>query len=123
MLQMTELDSPLDAVETQLQALAAALRGQRAEDIEAAAAALQRALATALPPLRRSAHGAALSPALQRRLARARGQVAAQRESLARAGAALGRTIDVLLPRPALRTAYSAAGLSERQAHSGLVRA
>jgi len=120
---MTEIDSPLDAVESQLQALAAALRGQRAEDIETAAAALQRALAAALPPLRRGVQAAALSPALQRRLARARGQVVAQRESLARASAGLGRAIDVLLPRPVLRTAYSAAGLSERQAHSGLVRA
>jgi len=120
---MTELDTPMDAVESQLQALAEALRGQRAEDIEATAATLQRALAVALPPLRRSAHGAALPPALYRRLEHARGQVAAQRESLARAGAALGRSMDVLLPHPAARAAYSAAGLNERQAHSGLVRA
>ena len=66
---------------------------------------------------------AQLSPQLRQRLALASGQVAAQRESLARASAALDRAIDVLLPSPAPRVAYSAAGLSERQSNSGLVRA
>ena len=42
-----------------------------------------------------------MPPALRRRLASASGQVAAQRESLARATAALDRAIDVLLPREA----------------------
>lgn len=118
-----ELDTSLDALESRLQALAQALRGQRAEDVEAAAAALQQALAAALPPLRQRARNAALPPALQRRLLLARGQVVAQRESLARACTALGRAIDVVLPRPAARAAYSAAGLNQRPAHSGLVRA
>ena len=51
--------------------------------------------------------------ALRTRLATASGQVAAQRESLARATAALDRAIDVLLPRePA--TLYSSWGSTDR---------
>jgi hypothetical protein len=49
--------------------------------------------------------------------------VAAQRESLARATAALDRAIDVLLPPAAPRLAYSARGLAERTTSSGLARA
>ena len=54
-----------------------------------------------------------LPPALRHRLASASGQVAAQRESLARATAALDRAIDVLLPRDSLPL-YSALGSAER---------
>jgi len=59
---------------------------------------------------------------LRRRLASASGQVAAQRESLARATAALDRAIDVLLPRdvPAL---YNAIGGSDRGLRGGSLEA
>ena len=54
-----------------------------------------------------------LPPALRHRLASASGQVAAQRESLARATAALDRAIDVLLPGDSVPL-YSALGSAER---------
>jgi hypothetical protein len=115
-------EASLEALELRLLALGNALRGHHAEAVEAEAAELQRALMAAAGSLR-SARAGRLSPALRQRLALASGQVAAQHESLARAGAAVDRAIDVLLPPPAPRAAYSAAGLSERQPHSGLLRA
>jgi hypothetical protein len=118
-----ELEHSVASVESRLMALGQALHLHRAEAVEAEAAALQRALAAAVDQLRRSARNGQLSPQLRQRLALASGHVAAQREALARASAALDRAIDVLLPSPAPRVAYSAAGLSERQAHGGLVRA
>lgn len=119
----TELEQSVEQVESRLMALGEALRVHHAEAVETEAAALQRALAVAVDQLRRSARSGQVSPQLRQRLARASGHVAAQRESLARASAALDRAIDVLLPSPAPSVAYSAAGLSERPAHSGLVRA
>jgi plasmid stabilization system protein ParE len=119
----TELEQSVENVESRLLALGDALRVHHAEAVEAEAAELQRALAAAVDQLRRSARAGQLSPQLRQRLALASGHVAAQRESLARASAALDRAIDVLLPSPSPRVAYSAAGLSERPSHSGLVRA
>ena len=119
----TELEQSVEKVESRLLALGDALRVHHAEAVEAEAAELQRALAAAVDQLRRSARAGQLSPQLRQRLALASGHVAAQRESLARASAALDRAIDVLLPSPSPRVAYSAAGLSERPSHSGLVRA
>lgn len=117
------LEHSVEKVETRLLALGEALRVHHAEAVEAEAAELQRALAAAVDQLRHSARAGQLSPQLRQRLALASGHVAAQRESLARASAALDRALDVLLPSPAPRVAYSAAGLSERHARSGLVRA
>jgi hypothetical protein len=119
----TGLERSVEKVESRLLALGEALRLHRPEAVETEAAELQRALAKALDPLRRGASAGALPPPLRQRLALASGQVAAQRESLARASATLDRAIDVLLPRPAPQVAYSAAGLSERQSNCGLVRA
>ena len=114
-----ELEASVATVESRLQALGEALRLHRAEAVETEAAELQRALAAAVePPAPQRARSGQLSPQLRQRLALASGQVAAQRESLARASAALDRAIDVLLPSPAPRVAYSAAGLSERQTHA-----
>ena len=110
-------------VESRLGALGEALRVHQAETVASEAIELHRALAAAVERLRRSARAGQLSPQLRERLALASGRVAAQRESLARATAALDRAIDVLLPSPAPRVAYSAAGLSERPAHSGVVQA
>ena len=119
----TELEQSVEKVESRLLALGDVLRVHHAEAVEAEAAELQRALAAAVDQLRRSARAGQLSPQLRQRLALASGHVAAQRESLARASAALDRAIDLLLPSPSPRVAYSAAGLSERPSHSGLVRA
>lgn len=117
------LEQSVEQVEGRLLALGEALCAHRAEAVEAEAAGLQRALAAAMDQMRRSARDGRLSPQLRQRLALASGRVAAQRESLARASAALDRAIDVLLPTPAPRGAYSAAGLNERPSCSGMVQA
>jgi hypothetical protein len=123
MAQDTELEQSVARLESRLAALGDALRVHHAETVAREATELQRALAAAVEQLRRSARAGQLSPRLRERLALASGHVAAQRESLARASAALDRAIDVLLPSPAPRVAYSAVGLSERPAHSGVMRA
>ena len=119
----TELEQSVENVEARLLALGEALRVHRAEAVEAEAAELQRALAAAVDQLRRSARVGQLTPQLRQRLALASGHVAAQRESLARASAALDRAIDVLLPGATPHVAYSASGLSERPLQSGMVSA
>jgi plasmid stabilization system protein ParE len=110
-------------VEKRLLALGEALRVHHAEAVAEEAAELQRALAAAVEQLRRNARDGALTPQLRQRLALAGGRVAAPRDSLARASAALDRAIDVLLPAAAPRGAYSAAGLNERSACSGMLQA
>jgi hypothetical protein len=118
-----DLEESIVTLESRLQTLGEALRVHHAEAVEAEAAELQRALATAVERLRRSARAGQLTPQLRQRLAAASGQVAAQRESLARASAAMDRALDVLLPGPAAQVAYSAAGLNERAPSGGLLRA
>jgi len=108
-----ELEGHLAAVETRLTALGNALRARDAAGIDLHAAELHRALATAVTHFSDAARSGPLPPALRNRLASASGQVAAQRESLARATAALDRAIDVLLPRDGLPL-YSSAGSAER---------
>lgn len=108
-----ELERPLRAVEDALAALAAALRDRDAGRIEAEAAALHRALASAVHGFSHAARQGAIPLSLRRRLVAATGQVAAQREVLARATASLDRAIDILLPPPAPGV-YAADGLTER---------
>jgi hypothetical protein len=115
----TEIEHSVDQLALRVSALGDALRGQRTESIAAEAAQLQRMLNAAVEPLRRGQ----LPPHVRQRLALAAGQVAAQRESLARASAALGRAIDVLLPAAAPQGAYSAAGLPQRPQGGGVLRA
>jgi len=64
----------------------------------------------------------AVPPTLRRRLASASGQVAAQRESLARATAALDRAIEVLMPSdtPGL---YSSLGGQDRAIRGSVIQA
>jgi hypothetical protein len=116
-----DLERPLQAVEDQLTALALALHRHDAEAVDCAAAALHQALAAAVDHFSRAARSGGVPPVLRRRLALAGGQVAAQREALARATASLDRAIDVLLPRPAQAPAglYSAAGAADRSALPG----
>ena len=122
MAQTGEVEQTIATLESRLQTLGEALRVHRAEAVATEAAELQRALAAAMERLRRSARDGQLSPQLRQRLASASGQMAAQRESLARASAALDRALDVLLPGTSPQVAYSATGLSERQPR-GLLRA
>ena len=116
-----ELEEKLAAVESQLAALGESLRQRDSAGIDTHASELHRALAQAVDHFSRAARSGSVPPALRMRLASASGQVAAQRESLARATAALDRAIDVLMPAatPAL---YSASGTHQahRRSHAPL---
>lgn len=116
------LEDTLAAVELRLAALGEALRARDVPGIDLHSSELHRALARAVDHFSRAARSGSITPVLRRRLASASGQVAAQRESLARATAALDRAIEVLMPRetPAL---YSAAGGSERGLRGGTLQA
>lgn len=119
---MSELEQPLSAVEAGLAALGDALRRRDSAAIELHAAELHRALAQAVDCFAAAARHGAIPPELRQRLTVAGGQVAAQREALSRAMAALDRAIDVLLPRegPVL---YGAHGGAERTASGGAISA
>jgi hypothetical protein len=104
----------LDAVEAQLGELGQALQRRDALGIEKHAATLHAALAKAVDCFSRAAKQGPLPAPLRRRLVSASGQVAAQRESLARATAALDRAIDVLIPHEAPR-GYGANGKALRR--------
>ena len=108
-----ELENALAAVELRLAALGAALHARDAAGIDLHASELHRALARAVDHFTRAANAGSLPVALRLRLASASGQVAAQRESLARATAALDRAIDVLLPRDSAAV-YSTFGAADR---------
>ncbi len=109
------LETALSAVELRLSALGEALRERDSAGIDLHATELHRALATAVDQFARAARSDTLPMALRHRLASAGGEVAAQRESLARATAALDRAIDVLMPRDGA-TLYSTLGGAERGA-------
>lgn len=110
------LEASLEAVERQLGALGAALRDRDAAAVERHAADLHRALAAAMQRFMHASRQAnGVSPPLRQRLALAGSQVAAQRESLARATAALDRAIDILMPQPQTAV-YGRGGQPERPA-------
>ena len=116
------LEPAVCAVESGLAALGDALHARDSAAIEQHAAELHRALAVAVARFGHAARGGRVPPALRHRLAQASGEVAAQRESLARATAALDRAIDVLLPAPAA-SVYAAAGGLHRAQGTGVVSA
>jgi hypothetical protein len=114
------LDEPLEgaiaSIEERLAALGAALRDCDERAVEAHAHELHRALAAAVQRFSQAARQpGGVAPQLRQRLMAASGQVAAQRESLARATAALDRAIDVLMPSPLPAAAYGAHGGLARQ--------
>ncbi len=117
---VSELEQPLQAVEQRLFDLGVALHRQDIAAVDRVGAELHAALAAAVDHFGRAAKSGNLPPLLRQRLALASGQVAAQREALARATASLDRAIDVLMPRPTPAAAglYSAAG-NTRSARSG----
>ena len=94
----SHLETVLGAVELRLVALGDALREHDIAGIDLHASALHSALAIAVDDFSRAAREGGVPVSLRLRLSQASGQVAAQRESLARATAALDRAIDVLLP-------------------------
>ena len=116
------LEDTLAAVEARLASLGEALRARDAAAIERHASELHRALARAVDRFTVAARSGEVPAPLRRRLASASGKVAAQRESLARATAALDRAIEVLMPRevPAL---YSSLGATDRVTHRGSIQA
>ena len=118
----SELEASLEAVEFGLNALGEALCARDSDAVECRSSELHRALSQALDQFTRAAQMGVVPPKLRSRLVRASGQVAAQRESLARATAALDRAIDVLLPRdnPALYTAW---GGNSRPSPRGAIQA
>jgi len=113
-----QLEDTLAAVEQRLAGLGEALRARDAAGIELHAGELHRALARAVDHFSRAARSGPVPPVLRNRLVNASGQVAAQRESLARATAALDRAIDVLLPREG-SSLYSTHGANERSLRGG----
>ncbi len=115
-----ELERPLHTVEDRLQALTVALNQHDADAVDRVAAELQAALAVAVGQFSAAARTGGVPPGLRQRLMQAGGQVAAQREALARATASLDRAIDVLIPRLAPPSnLYSAGGSAERSAPGG----
>ena len=113
------LEPPLKAVEDQLLALSLALHQQDVAAVDQAGTRLHLALAAAVDHFGRAARSGGVPAPLRQRLALASGQVAAQREALARATASLDRAMDVLIPRLASSALYSAGGGSERHSPTG----
>ena len=118
----SNLETALAAVEQRLSALGMALCVRDTVGIDTHATELHRALAMAVDQFAMAARRGSVPPALRHRLASTSGQVAAQRESLARATAALDRAIDVLMPREG-GTLYSTFGGADRSARGGSVLA
>jgi hypothetical protein len=118
------LDEAVGAIESRLSSLGCALRDRDIHAIEDQSQALQRALAGAVQSFSQAAREPGGVPApLRQRLAMASGQVAAQRESLARATAALDRAIDVLMPPAMPAAAYAHHGGLDRPASAAHIGA
>ncbi|MET0333791.1 MAG: hypothetical protein ABW190_05925 [Rhizobacter sp.] len=117
-----ELEVTLAAVETHLAALGDSLRAGDSGAIDLHATELHRALARAVDHFARAARTGPVPSPLRERLKLASGLVASQRESLARATAALDRAMDVLMPRERSSSVYSATG-ADRVARSSAIQA
>lgn len=117
-----KLEEALASVEARLAALGDALRARDTSAIDTQATELHRALAHAVDCFGRASRNGGVPPAMRQRLASTSGLVAAQRESLARATAALDRAIDVLMPRDAA-TLYSSQGGADRGVRGGVIQA
>lgn len=109
-----ELETALSAVESQLASLGESLRSNDAAAIDHHATELHRALARAVDRFANAARAGSVPRSLRERLKLAGGQVAVQRESLARATAALDRAMDVLMPRESHQSVYTASRGGER---------
>lgn len=111
-----ELEQVVAVVESRLAALGEALRERDSVAIESQASELHSALANAVKCFSSVARNGGVPEPMRRRLARASAAVATQRESLARATAALDRAIDVLIPGaapPHGAVLYAASGLHD----------
>lgn len=117
-----ELETTLAAVETQLALLGESLRKSDPVAIDRHATELHRALARAVDHFARAARSGSVPTPLRERLKLASGLVASQRESLARATAALDRAMDVLMPRERTSGVYSSTG-ADRGLRGGAIQA
>ena len=118
------LEPAIAAIESRLVALAQALRERDAAAIENHAQALQLALAAAVQRCVLAARQPGGVPApLRRRLEAASGQVVVQRDSLARATAALDRALDVLMPAAEPSPGYAPHGAALRAGKAGCIGA
>ena len=101
--------------------LGLALRQRDAAAVDRVAGELHAALAAAVDHFAHAAKHGGVPPVLRHRLALAGGQVAAQREALARATASLDRAIEVLIPAAASDQAplYGAGGNAARSSSRG----
>lgn len=112
--QTSDLEAAVANVERGLASLGESLRSRDAPAVEQHANELHRALASAVQRFMHAARHGGVPEPMRRRLARASAQVASQRETLARATAALDRAIDVLMPESApVGGLYGARGLPE----------
>ena len=116
------LVTALAAVELRLAALGVALRECDTAGVDLHASELHRALASAVDRFTRAARDGSIPAPLRIRLGLASAQVAAQRESLARATAALDRAIEVLMPTSGTAL-YSTDGTALRSARIGTIKA
>lgn len=116
-----QLEEAIGSIEHRLAALGGALCNRDAAAVESHAQELQRALVGAVQRLSHAVRQpGGVPPALRQRLSAATGQVAAQRESLARANAALDRAIDVLMPDRVAAGPYVRAGNARHAASPGV---
>ncbi len=97
----SDLEGLLSQVEDALASLGDALRLRDSNAIEGHAQQLQLSLERAVQAFHGAARAGGIPAPLRKRLVKASGQVAAQRESLVRATVALDRAIDALMPREA----------------------
>ena len=118
-----ELEAALQRIEEHLDDLRAALSVHDTPRIELHAAELQKALAHAVDRFAAAARRGGATLPLRRRLGLAGAQVAAQREALARATAALDRAIDVLMPGQAAAALYSQSGVQHPRRHGASLEA
>jgi ABC-type transporter Mla subunit MlaD len=116
------LEDTLNRVEAHLAGLGTALGSRDLNAIGHHAQELQHALTHAVDRFSLAARQGQVPDTLRRRLAAAGAQVAAQRESLARATAALDRAIDVLMPRQG-PGCYARDGNADRGRLSGVIQA
>ncbi|MFZ2651779.1 MAG: hypothetical protein WA210_16910 [Burkholderiaceae bacterium] len=119
---MNTLEGTLSRVEGHLASLGSALCARDLEAIGRHGQGLQLALTQAVDRFSLAAKQGAIPDELRRRLAHAGATVAAQRESLARATAALDRAIEVLMPRPGTG-GYARDGQAQRSRSAGVIQA
>ena len=114
------LEHAVASLEEGLATLGQALFARDPLNIESASDQLQRALSAALAEFQRAARDGHVPPELRRRLMRAGGDIAAQRDALSRAAASLDRAIDVLLPDSRPMPVYEARLGASRVSHASM---